>query len=73
MGHGGALAQEQGPVVAEVVVIPGVLNRLDLQVLRGVPGNGQSLQAYRPLIGQVLQCYPLIGQMSQYWPLTGQW
>ena len=34
---GGALAQEQGPVVAEVVVIPGVLHSLDLQVFRSVP------------------------------------
>ena len=41
VGHSGALAQEQGPVVAEVVMIPGVLHRLDLKVLRGVPGNGQ--------------------------------
>ena len=51
--HGGALAQEQRPVVAEMLVIPGVimvrvrvkmslmlpvvLQGLDLQVLRGVP------------------------------------
>ena len=34
---GGALAQKQRPVVAEVVVIPGVLHSLDLQVLRSVP------------------------------------
>ena len=45
---GGALAEEQGPVVAEVIVIPGVLHRLDLQVLRGVPGIDQLLQ-YFPL------------------------
>ena len=52
MRHGGALAQEQGPVVAEMLVIPGVIMRvrvklslmlpvvlqgLNLQVLRGVP------------------------------------
>ena len=34
---GGALAQKQRPVVAEVVVIPVVLHSLDLQVLRSVP------------------------------------
>ena len=50
VGNGGALAEEQGPVVAEVVVIPIVLHSLDLQVLRGVSVIGQ-LSQYWPLIG----------------------
>ena len=65
MGHGGALAQEQGPVVAEFVVIPGILHRLDLQVLRGVPVISQ-LSQYWPLIGSpVAQAGRLLPAFNQ--------
>ena len=50
VSHSGALAQEQRPVVTEIVMIPGILHSLDLQVLRCVPVIGQ-LSQYWPLIG----------------------
>ena len=64
--HGGALAQEQGPVVAEVVVIPGVLHRLDLQVLRGVPGNGPSVITIMTSNWSIVKYSLLIGEFTQY-------
>ena len=75
VGHCGALAQEQGPVVAEVVVIPGVLYRLDLQVLRGVPVIGQWSQ-YWPLIGspvaQAGRLLPAVNQNNLSWKNKSQ-